>query len=136
MVLPPQRHRGSEQSVVREHEIGRKLSFQRAGVGLYEVISLRGGQLLQQARLEIPIAVHHEYRQDSADLGPHDPRRSEIEPPGVRVLAEDDDLVTHPTPEAGERASVDVGSGAAEQIAVPQENLQGASPACGSHRPG
>ena len=77
------------------------------------------------ARLEIPISVQHEYRQDSADLGPHDPRRSEIELPGVRVLTEDDDLVTHPTPEAGERAGVDVGSGATEQIAVPQEDLQG-----------
>jgi hypothetical protein len=40
------------------------------------------------------------------------------------LLTEQDDLVTGIRPLAGEGARVDVGAGSAEQIAVPEKDLQ------------
>ena len=79
-------------------------------------------EVLQQLRLEPFVAVEHEHRQQPADLGPHDPRAADVVALGVRLLAEDDHVVTRKAPLARQRTRVHVGAGTAEQIAVPEQD--------------
>ncbi len=50
--------------------------------------------VLDPSCLEILIAVDHEDRENAADVRPHDLCAAEVVALGMRVLAEDHDLVT------------------------------------------
>ena len=84
---------------------------------------LGGGEVLQELGLEPLVAVDDEHRQQAArQLGHDDLRAAEVVLLGRALLADDDDVVALPAPLARERARVDVRAGAAEQVAVPEED--------------
>src|SRR5207248_5509516 len=60
-------------------------------------------------------------------LRPHGAGACEVVSGGVPLLADDHDLVPKPAPSSRERARVHVGARAAEQVAVPEDDLHGAS---------
>ena len=115
--------RTAHQHVVREHEVGRQQLAERRRVRI-DVRALLGvGEVLQELRLEPGVAVHHEHRQQLVrQLDVHDPRAAEVVLLGRALLAHDDHVVAGVAPFARERAGVDVRAGAAEQIAVPEQD--------------
>ena len=66
--------RAAEQNVVREDEIGRQTLAQGRGVELDVALALGARQVREQTRVEPFVAVEHEDREDSADVGPDDHR--------------------------------------------------------------
>jgi hypothetical protein len=110
--------------VVDEEKVGREVLAERRGVELDEALSVRQSQILEKGGLEILVAVEDENGQGDVNPGSNDLDALEaFVPVGVRVLAEDDDLVSEPAPGLRERARVDIRSGPTEEVAVPEENL-------------
>src|SRR5262249_48253762 len=118
----------AEQDVVCKDEVGRELGAHSRGIRLDVAVALGAGQVLQQPRLGPGIAVEDEGGQQVVrQLGPQDARAGEVVGAGVPLLADDDDLVPQAGPRARERACVHVRPRAAEQVAVPEDDLHGAS---------
>jgi hypothetical protein len=113
--------------VVGQQEVGRPLLPNGSRVGGDVVVQLRAGHVLHKTRPDRLVVVEHEDRQVWADVGPYDARATQVVALRVAVLAEDDDLVALLAPGARERSRVDVGAGAAEQVAVPDEDLHAAA---------
>jgi hypothetical protein len=109
--------------VVDEQVIGRKVLADGGGVALDESLPLRQREILEITGLEILVAVEHKNGERAVDVRSYDGGAAEVESLGVRLLAEDDDLVANATPRACERSRVDVRAGAAQEVAVPEENL-------------
>src|SRR5215211_5969771 len=103
-----QADRASREDVIHEQEVGRELGPNGRGV-----------------RLDVLVVVEDEDRQRPGKPRADDARAAEVEPLAVGLLAEDDDLMAGPRPFARERARVDVRAGAAQEVAVPEENLHG-----------
>ena len=118
-------HRTAEQNVVAEDEIGGKLGSDGGGVRLHPRVKLRTRAVLQELHLVPFVAVAHEHGKQTADIRPNDARGAQVVQLRVRLLAEDDNLVPGPAPFPGERPRVDVRPSAAEQVAMPEDNLHG-----------
>ena len=110
--------------MVGEDEVGREFGPHGSGVQLDVALALARRQVGQQASVEPFVAVEHEHRQQAADLRPHVPRAAEVVLLGARLLREDDHLVPGAAPLARERTRVDVRPGPAEQVPVPENDLQ------------
>ncbi len=116
----------SEQHVVREDNVGRLERAQRLRVRLHVRLALRGREVLQQPCLEPLVLVEHEHRQQSVrQLGHDDARTADVVILRVSFLADDRDVVSSAHPLARERARVDVRTGAAQQVAVPDKDPHG-----------
>ncbi len=102
--------RPAEQDVVREHEVGRQVLAQSCGVQLDIALTLGSREVLQQLRLEPFVTVEDEGGQDAADVRPHDLSTAEVVELGMRLLAEDDDLVPCPAPLPRQCPRIDVGA--------------------------
>ena len=87
----------------------------------------RGREVLQQLRLQALVPVEHEDRQQLARQLRHDDARAAevVVAPACRVLADDGHVVAGEAPLARERARVDVRTGAAEEVAVPENDPHG-----------
>ena len=120
-------HRGAdrpaEEEVVRQHEVGRKVLAHGGRARLHEALALGPAEILDASSLHVLVAVDDEHRQETAHVGPDHLCPADVVPIGMRILAEDNDLVTEARPGARETARVDIRSGAAQEIAVPEENL-------------
>ena len=116
--------RSAEQHMVGEDEIGRQSRAQSRGVQLDEPLALRSRQVLEQSRLEPFVTVEDEDRQQPADLWSDDLCRPDVVQLGVPLLREDDNLVARHAPFPRQGARIDVGARPAQEVAVPQENLQ------------
>ena len=88
-------------------------------------VELRARAVLEQLHLVALVAVEHEGGQQAADIRPDDPCRADVVTLGMRLLAEDDDVVPRAAPLPREGARVDVRAGAAEEIAVPEQDAHG-----------
>ena len=115
--------RRAEKHMVGEEEVGRQVLSHRCGVPLDELLALGLPQILEAARLQILVPVEHEDGQRTVELRAYDRRATEVELFGMRLLAEHDDLVPELAPRPRERTRVDVRARAAEEVAVPDENL-------------
>ena len=115
--------RTAHQHVVCEHEVGGEQLAERRRVRI-DVCRLLGvGEVLQELRLEPGVAVHHEHGQQTVrQVDVHDPRTAEVVLLRRALLADDDDVVAGVAPLARERPGVDVRAGAAEQVAVPEQD--------------
>ena len=111
-----------EQDVIREHEIGRRVSAQSGRVQGDVTIALRAGAILQQLGLEAFVAVEDEDGQHTPDIRSEGARPPHVVPLRVRLLTDHHDVVTRVAPFACQRPRVHVGAGATEQIAVPEED--------------
>lgn len=120
-----QADRASREDVIHEQEVGRELGPNGRGVRLDVRLALLAREILEVAGLEVLVVVEDEDRQRPGKPRADDARAAEVEPLAVGLLAEDDDLMASPRPFARERARVDVRAGAAQEVAVPEENLQG-----------
>ncbi len=114
--------RPAEENVVAEHEIRGKPRAERGAVRLDPAVELLPRAVLHELDLVALVAVEHEHRQEPPDIGPDDLRASEIVRVGMRVLAEDGDVVPRPRPLPGELARVDVRPGPTEQVPVPEQD--------------
>jgi hypothetical protein len=85
-------------------------------------------ELLEQARLVAFVAVEHEDRQRTVELGTHGRCPAEVVLLRVRLLRDDHDVVAGVAPFTRERACVDVRAGAPEEVAVPEQNPQVGQP--------
>ena len=112
--------------MVREDEVGGQQRAQRLRVRLDVRVALGAREVLQQPRLEPLVPVEHEDRQQPVRQLRHDDlRAAEVVPLRVPLLADDVDVVAGAAPLARERTRVDVRAGAAEQVAVPEEDPHG-----------
>jgi hypothetical protein len=109
--------------VVHEHEVRGQVRADGGGVPLDPRVAFRGGELGQEPRLEILVAVEDEHGKQAARVRPDHSRAADVVAFGMRFLAEEDDVVAEMAPCAGERARVDVRTGPAQEVAVPEENL-------------
>jgi hypothetical protein len=110
--------------MVDEDAIGRKKFAHGGGIELDEAFPLGLGQILEIGRFEILVAVEDEDRQGPVDRGSNDLDTLEaFVPVRMRVLAEDDDLMSETAPGARQGARIDIRSRASEEVAVPKENL-------------
>ena len=112
----------AQQHVVDEDEIGRKVLPHGRRVGRDPGVQLRPSGILDALDLVAVVLVDDEDREESAHVGAHRLGASEVEPLGVRLLGEQDDVVALPTPFAGELARVDVRARPSEEVAVPDED--------------
>ena len=94
-----------------------------AAFASHEALALGPAEILDASSLHVLVAVDDEHRQEPAHIGPDHRRPADVVPIGMRILAEDDDLVPEARPGAREAARVHIRSGAAQEIAVPDENL-------------
>jgi hypothetical protein len=108
--------------VVAEGEIRREPLAQRSRVGFDPRVELGACAVLQQLDLVAVVAVDDEDRQEAADVRPHDLCAADVVPLGMRLLAEDGDLVPSARPLARELLRVHVRPGAGEQVAVPEQD--------------
>ena len=116
-------HGAAEKDVVREHEVGRQQLAHRGGVRLHPALELLPGAVRNATDVvEALVAVEHEDRKETAHVRPH--RRGSTEVVHLRpgLLAQHGYVVTGTAPLARERTRVDVGAGAAEEIAVPEQD--------------
>ena len=81
---------------------------ERRRVRLDPGVELLARAVLQQLDAVALVAVEHEDGKQAADVGTHDLRAAEVEALGVRLLAEDGDVVPGARPLARELAGVDV----------------------------
>ena len=114
--------RPAEEDVVAEDEVGRQLLAHGRRVALDPVVELRPRAVLHELDLVALVAVEHEDGQQAADVRPDGARAAEVVALGMRLLAEDGDVVPGTRPLARERPRVDVRAGAAEQVAVPEQD--------------
>ena len=114
--------RPAQQDVVAEDEVGGQLLAQGGRVRLDPVVELGARALLDELDLVALVAVEDEDRQQAADVRPDRLGAAEVVALRMRLLAEDGDVVPGAAPLARERARVDVRAGAAEQVAVPEED--------------
>ena len=114
--------RRTEQHVVGEDQVGGKMLAHGRGVQPDVALALRSAEGLQQLRLEPFVTVEHEDGQQPADVRPHHARAADVVCLRLRLLAEDDDVVSCAAPLARERTRVDVRSRPAEQVAVPEQD--------------
>ena len=112
----------AEDHVVREDEIGGQALAERFRVRGHVPLALVGREVLYQLCLQALVLVEHERGQEPSDVGAHDPRAAEVVQVRMRLLREDGHVVPGAAPLAREGARVDVGAGASEQIAVPEED--------------
>ena len=105
-----------------EDEVGRQVLAERGGVRLDPRVELGARAVLHELHLVALVAVEDEDRQQAADVRPHGLRAAEVVALRVRLLAEDRHVVPGAAPLARERARVDVRAGAAEQVAVPEQD--------------
>ena len=120
-------HGPSEEHVIGEDEVGGCELAQDGGVGLDETVSLFLRGVLEELRLHPLVPVEDEHRQEAADVGSHRLRAAEVVELRVRLLRHDHDVVAGPAPLTRDRPCVDVGAGAAEQVAVPEKDPHGRS---------
>ena len=115
--------RRAHQHVVREDEVGGPQVAQRIGIRLDVAAAFVLGEVLEQPRLEPVVLVEDEDGQQSArELRSNDARASEVVQLGVRLLADDGDVVPGAAPLARERPRVDVRARPAEQVPVPEQD--------------
>ena len=88
-------------------------------------VELGPGAVLDELDLVALVAVEHEDRQQPADVRPHRRGAAEVVEPRLGLLAEDGDLVPRPRPLPRQRPRVDVRARAAEEVAVPEQDLHG-----------
>ena len=113
----------AQEQVVRQHEVGREVLAHGGRARLHEALALGPAEILDASSLHVLVAVDDEHRQEPAHIGPDHLCPADVVPIGMRILAEDDDLVPEARPGAREAARVHIRSGAAQEIAVPDENL-------------
>jgi hypothetical protein len=121
-------HRPAEEDVVGEDEIRREPLAHGRGVQPDEALALLPREVLEQPRLESLVAVEHENGEQPADVGPHDLGAREVELVGVRLLAEDGEVVPSTAPLPRESPRVDVRPRPAEQISVPEQDPHAGNP--------
>ena len=114
--------RPAEENVVAEHEIRGKPRAERGAIRLDPALELLPRAVLHELDLVPLVAVEDEDRQEPPDIGPDDLRGSEIVRVGMRVLAEDGDVMPRPRPLPGELARVDVRPRSSEQVPVPEQD--------------
>ena len=117
--------RAAEQDVIREDDIRRQERADRRGVGLDPGVELGAAAVLHATHVVALVAVEDEHRQQSADVGADGRRTAEVEALRVGLLGEDGDVVARVAPLPRQHAGVDVRAGAAEQVAVPEEDAHG-----------
>ena len=108
-----------------EDDVGRQVLAQRRGVRLDPALELLPRAVLDELHLVALVAVEHEDGQEPAHVRPDDARAAEVVELRSRLLAEDGDVVAGVRPLPRQRPRVDVGAGAAEQVAVPEEDAHG-----------
>ncbi len=96
------------------------------GVSLDPGVELGAAAVLDAPHLVALVAVEDEHRQQATDVRTHGRRTAEVEALRVGLLGEDGDVVAGVAPLAREHARVDVRAGAAEEVAVPEEDAHGA----------
>jgi hypothetical protein len=123
-------HGTAEEHVVREHEIGGQQLANGCGVCLDPALELGASAVGETADVGVTVVpVEHEDGKEALDVRADGCRPPEVERLGVRLLAQDGDVVAGACPLAGELPRVDVGAGAAEQVSVPEQDAHGAHPA-------
>ena len=115
--------RAAEQDVVAEDEVGRQLLAHRRRVRLDPGVELVARAVLEQLDAVALVVVEHEDGKEPADVGTHDLRATEVVALGMRLLAEDRDVVPGTRPLARELARVHVRPRPAEQVPVPDQDL-------------
>jgi hypothetical protein len=115
-------HGPAHENVVDEDEVRRQPLAHRFGVRDDPRVELLARGVLDALHLVAVVLVDDEDRQEAADLGPDRLGASEVEPPRVRLLGEDGDVVALAAPLARELARVDVGARPSEEVAVPHED--------------
>ena len=111
--------------MVAEHDVGGQLAAHGHCVRLDPGVQLLPGAVLEELDHVPLVAVDHEDRQQAADVGPDDACGAHVVALGMRLLAENDDVVARAAPLARQRSRVDVRAGASEQIAVPEQDAHG-----------
>ena len=117
-------HRPAEEDVVREDDVRREVFAERGGVQVDVAVTLLPREVGQAFCFESLVAVKDEDRQEAADVGADVACAAEVVLLRARLLREDGHVVAAEAPFPGERARVDVRAGPAEQVAVPEEDLQ------------
>ena len=92
------------------------------GVRLDPRVELLARAVLQQLHVVALVVVEHEDGQQPADVGPDDLGAAEVVALGMRLLAENGDVVTRARPLSRELARVDVRPRPAQQVPVPDED--------------
>ena len=114
--------RRSQEDVIREDQIRRQLVTHGRDVQIDVPRPLGGGEVLEQPRLEAFVPVEDEDGEQSPDVRPDDTGARQVVALRTGFLAEDDDVVPRAAPLPRQRARVDVGPGAVEQIPVPEQD--------------
>ena len=115
--------RPAEQHVVREDEVGGEPRPHRRRVRLDPLLELLARAVGDAANIvEAVVAVDHEDRQEAADVRPHGRRSTEVVRLGPCLLAQDGDVVPGARPLPCELPGVDVRSGSAEEVSVPEQD--------------
>ncbi len=114
--------RPAEQYVVAEEEVRGNVLTNNGRVRLDPGVELIARAVLEQPHAIALVVVEHEDRQEAADVGPHDLRAADVEPLGVRFLADDGHVVPLARPLPRELARVDVRARAAQQVPVPDDD--------------
>ena len=86
------------------------------------MLPLVGREGLEQLRLHALVAVEDEDGKQAADVGADDLRAGEVVVLGLRLLADDHDVVPGPAPLARDRPRIDVRARATEQVSVPEDD--------------
>jgi hypothetical protein len=114
-------NRGTEQHVVDQQEVRGALRPYGRRIRRHERLPISAAHLRQQPRLHVLVRSHDENRERPGQTRPDDRGAVQVVALGMRLLAEDHDLVAHSTPRPGEFPGVDVGAAALEKIAVPDQ---------------
>ena len=109
--------------MVREDEVRGQERAHRRRVRVDIAFALGRREVLQEPGLQPLVAVEHEHGQQPVGQIRHDDRRrTEVVALRVALLADDRDVVAGAAPLGRERARVDVRAGAAEEVAVPEDD--------------
>ena len=120
--------RAPEQDVVREDEVDGLMLPQCRRVPLHPGVELGPSAALDELDLVALVAVEHEDRQQPTDIRPDRGGAAEIVELRLGLLAEHGDLVTRPCPLSRQRPGVHIRARAAEEVAVPEQDLHGRRP--------
>ena len=121
-VRRPHGHTGS----VREDDVCRQQLSQCRSVCIHVCVPLLSREVLEEARVQALVLVQHEDGQQRVgQLGNDDACTAEVVALGITLLADDDHVVAGVAPLAREGTRVHVRPGAAEEVAVPEEDPHG-----------
>jgi hypothetical protein len=112
----------AEEHVIAEDEIGRQQVAHRPGIRLDPDLELAARAVLEELDVVALVPVEHEDGKQASDVRSERLRAAEVVLLGVRLLAQDRDVVPRPAPLARELARVHVRARPAEQVSVPDED--------------